>query len=408
MTRLSIHFFALLVALVSLLPPEVDLQAQPNLDQAITSALETGIAMGIPGISVAVGVGDEIVWAGTAGYNDLMRRIPVELSDRFGVGSITKTFVARVILQLVEEGRLDLDRTATDYVDLPEVGAVPNADRATLRQLINHQSGVPTWEFEPSWIRKGRGDQMILGHVWGKTETLEYNTADLTPPEHGPGVRYAYSNSNYTLLGLVIEAVTGNDAGAEIRTRILQPLGLGDTFLESFEKIPDGYVRHYHYATSTFERVAGVHRGFPEIREGLVESTAGNLSPEWVAGGMVASATDIARWAMAIRDGELLGPAMQQEVFQFYPPEQPRTNGSQYLQGISRTENYFGGRTVYGHSGGTLGFTAMMYWFEDTGTVVVALANVGGMHSGLRPSPVSLFYRNALLPAVMGALGEGR
>ena len=396
------HLKPLLLSLPLLLLPFVGTAQQLSRNDAdLERAMVTGIAMGIPGMSVAIGVRDEVVWTGTAGYSDVLGKVPVKEKDRFGVGSITKTFVARVILQLVEEGKLDLENTATDYVELEVVGNVPNADRATLRQLLNHQSGVPTWEFEPSWIRKGRGNEMVLDHVWGKTETLEYATPQLTPARHDPGVRFAYSNTNYTLLGLVIEAVTGNDAAQEIRRRILEPLALKNTFLESFENIPEGYVHHYHYATPEFKRIAGVHAEFPEIRESLVESTAGNLSPEWTAGGIVASASDIARWARAIRDGELLGPEMRDEVFRYYPPQQPSTNGSQYLQGISRRADYFDGQTGYGHSGGTLGFTAMMYWLEDADVTVVLLTNVGGMHSGLRPSPVGLFYRQVLLPAVM-------
>jgi D-alanyl-D-alanine carboxypeptidase len=250
---------------------------------------------------------------------------------------------------------------------------------------------------------------MELGRVWGKTETLEYCTGDLLPSTNAPGERYSYSNTNYTLLGLVIEAVTGHDAAAEIRRRILQPLGLEDTFLESFEPVPGGYVHHYHYATPAFEAAAGVHRGFPELRPYLVESTAGNLSPEWTAGGMVSSATDLVRWARAIRDGELLGPGMREEVFRYYPPSSGANPRSQYTQGISRTADFFEGRSAFGHSGGTLGFTAYMYWMQDTGEIVVMLANVGGMHSGLSPSPVSLFFRQVWLPAVMRYLeGRGR
>ena len=143
-------------------------------DKALKNALVQGIAMGIPGLSVAIGMGDKLAWMGAAGYSDLLRRTPVSIDDRFGVGSITKTFVARVILQLAEEGRLDLNRTAADYLDLEILRDVPNADKATLRQLLNHQSGIPTWEFQKEWIRQGRGDQMRLEKVWGKTEPLEY------------------------------------------------------------------------------------------------------------------------------------------------------------------------------------------------------------------------------------------
>jgi D-alanyl-D-alanine carboxypeptidase len=372
----------------------------------LEQALVAGIAMGIPGISAAIGVGDSVVWAGTAGYNDVLRKIALEIHDRFGVGSITKTFVARVILQLVAEGKLDLDKTPQDYLDLEIVRSVPNTGTATLRHLLNHQSGIPTWEFQEDWIRKGRGADMELGYVWGKTETLEYCTADLLPPTGEPGQRYSYSNTNYTILGLIIEAVTGNDAAAEIRSRLLEPLGLENTFLESFEEVPGGYVHHYHYATPVFEDVAGVHRGFPEIRPYLVESTAGNLSPEWTAGGIVASASDLVRWAQELRDGKLLTPEMHREALTYYPPEESRNSRNQYLQGISRTEQYYEGHARLGHGGGTLGFSAAMYWFENTDVVMVLLTNVGAMHSGLMMSPVGNFMSRLWLPEVMRYLGR--
>jgi len=242
---------------------------------------------------------------------------------------------------------------------------------------------------------------MELGRVWGKTETLEYVAREGMKAEFEPGERYSYSNTNYTILGLVIEAVTGNPVMKEIRNRILEPLKLEDTFLESFEEIPGGYVHHYHYATPYFDESAGVHRGFTQIRPYLVESTGGNLSPEWAAGGMVSSASDLVRWARAIRDGELLGPAMQKEVYTYYPPEKSQSARMQYMQGAMWIDDFYQDHAVYGHSGGTLGFTALMYWFEDTDIIVVVLTNVGGMHSGLSRSPVSLFFREVLLPVVM-------
>ncbi len=412
-TPMSLHparLAGLLVCLAISPAGGIDLGAQTTPqrdDRILRDALVQGITMGIPGLSVAIGLGDSLAWTGTAGCSDLRREIPVRPRDRFGVGSITKTFVARVILQLVEEGSLDLERTPADYLDLEIIRRIPNTDRATLRHLLNHQSGIPTWEFQADWIRRGRGEEMDLGHIWGKTETLEYCTGDLLPATNAPGQRYSYSNTNYTLLGLIIEAVTGREASAEIRRRILEPLGLRDTFLESFEPVPDGYVCHYHYATPRFQDVAGVHPDFPWIRPYLVESTAGNLSPEWTAGGIVSSAADLVRWARAIRDGELLGPAMQEEVFTWYPPEEGAGGPSRYLQGISRREDFRDGLAAWGHSGGTLGFTAYMYWLEGTDIIVVMLANVGGMHSGLSPSPVSLFFNQVWMPAVMRYLRTG-
>jgi D-alanyl-D-alanine carboxypeptidase len=392
-------------------PPQTSAALQGSVapdDRILQNAMVQGITMGIPGMSMAIGVGDSVLWWGTAGYNDLLRRVPVEGDDRFGTGSITKTFVARVILQLAEEGKVVLEKTAADYVNLPILREIPNAGTATLRHLLNHQSGVPTWEFQEDWIRLGRGRDMTLGYVWGKEETLEYCTSGLLPATGEPGASYAYSNTNYTLLGLVIEAVTGNDVAAEIRRRILEPLGLRNTFLESFEEIPGGYVRHYHYATPAFEASAGVHRGFPELRPYLVESTGANLSPEWAAGGMVASARDLVRWARALRDGELLGPAMHEEALTYYPPASGASARSRYLQGISWSADFHEGTAAFGHSGGTLGFTAYMYWLEGTDVILVMLANVGGMHSGLSPSPVGLFFRQVWLPAAMRYVAAAR
>jgi D-alanyl-D-alanine carboxypeptidase len=375
-------------------------------DRVLQDALVIGIAMGLPGISVAIGNSEGVVWSGTAGYSDLLRRVPVVPEDRFCLGSITKTFVAVVIHQLVGEGKLDLDKRPADYLDLDIISEIPNADKATLRHLLNHQSGIPTWEFQKDWIRKGRGDRMMLGHVWGKTETLEYCTGALLPATNAPGARYRYSNTNYTILGLIIEKVTGNDAAAEIRRRILEPLKMDNTFLESFEEVPGGYVHHYHYATPAFQKAAGVHRGFPEIRPQVVESTAANLSPEWTAGGMISSAEDLIRYAKALRDGDLLGPAMQRAMFTYHPPAGGGRSGRQYMQGISRTEKSYKEYASLGHGGGTLGFSARMMWFEGADVVIVMLTNIGGMHSGLSPSPVSLFFNQVFLPAAMRFMGH--
>lgn len=371
--------------------------------EALQTGLVAGIAMGLPGLSVALGDRTGLIWAGTAGYDDLARGTPVELDTRFAIGSITKTFVAVVTLQLVGEGKLDLDRTTVDYINLPLVRRVPNADKATLRQLLNHTSGVPTWEFEPAWIRRGRGDEMALGYIWGKTETLNYITGDKVAATFAPGASYAYSNTNFTLLGLVVEAVTGNEVTAEIRRRILEPLGMTNTFMESFEELPGGIAHHYHYATPTFVREAGVHRAFTQIRPYVVESTAANLSPEWAAGGMVASASDLVRFARSLRAGELLTPAMQKEMFTYYPPADGGSR--EYMQGIARMRVLDDQFTLVGHSGGTLGFTTTMHWVEEADLILVMMANIGGMHSGLPTSLLRLCQERILLPAALAYAG---
>lgn len=402
----SLNLLAILLILTLSICAQPSQSALVKDDQVLKDAMVSGMTLGIPGMSVAIGYKNELIWTGTEGYSDILKKTPVKTDDKFGIGSITKTFVARVILQLAEEGKIDLHKTTADYVDLEIVSRVPNADKASILQLINHQSGVPTWEFDPDWIRDGRGDRMKLGHVWGKTETLKYITDDRAKADFEPGEQYAYSNTNYTLLGLIIEEVTGNDLMTEIRNRIFKPLELNQIFLESFEKIEGGTVSHYHYATPAFKKNAGVHPKFKEIRPYLVESTPANLSPEWAAGGMVASASELVRWAQAIKNGELLGEEMQKEVFKYYPPKSISNPNREYLQGVSSTLNYYDGEKAFGHSGGTLGFTAMMFWLEESDLTIVLLTNVGRMHSDVNPSPVSLFYQEVLIPAVMKYIKE--
>jgi D-alanyl-D-alanine carboxypeptidase len=160
-------------------------------------------------------------------------------------------------------------------------------------------------------------------------------------------------------------------------------------------------VSHYHYATPAFQEAAGVHRGFTEIRPQVVESSAANLSPEWTAGGMLSSAPDLLRYARALRDGELLGSAMHKQMFTYYPPVVEGQSGRQYMLGISRSDRAYGDFASVGHGGGTLGFSARMIWFEGTDVIIIMLTNIGSMHSGLSPSPVSLFFNYVLVPAVM-------
>lgn len=327
--------------------------------------------------------------------------MPLATADRFGVGSITKTFVAVVIFQLASEGRLDLDEPATAYLDEPLVRRVPNADRASLRQLLSHTSGVPTWEFQPAWIRRGRGDQLEPDRVWGKAETLEYVTDDVVGADFEPGTAYGYSNTNYTLLGLVIEAVSGNPLGDELRRRILDPHGMTTTCLDSFEPGRGVLTCNYHYATPAFRRDAGVHAAFTEVSPGVVETSAANLSPEWAAGGLTATASDLVRFALALRGGGLLTPEAQREMF-----STPRDGAApnHYLHGVSRWADAYGSKSLLGHAGGTLGYSAAMYWFEEIDLAVVALSNIGTMHSGLRAPPAGVFFQHVLLPAVMSGL----
>ena len=344
----------------------------------LAALLQEGVAKGIPGISAAVATRDGVVWSGVAGKADLQSGEPVRPDMLFGVGSITKTFAAVVILQLAQEGRVNLEATAASILGTA-VDGIPNADQATLAQLLNHTGGVPSWEDDPVWIREGRGSALDVGRIWGKPDTLLYIKGHA--PLAAPGVAYSYANTNYTLLGMVIEKITGHDAVREIHQRILDPLGLADIRLEGFEPVPSRQLPHrYHWATAEFRKQAGINAAFPEIRPELIDASRSNLSVEWTAGGMVASARDLALYAVALRDGRLLGPQSMRFMTQWFPAG----DGQQIGHNVFRDDK--SGTAVIGHAGDVLGFTGSFYWIESGDTVVAVVCNVGSMHSGDVPA----------------------
>lgn len=345
----------------------------------LQARLEAGIARGIPGLSAAVVRGGELVWTGVAGLADVQGAQPVTAPMPFGIGSITKPFVAVIALQLVAEKRLRLDDSLATLLG-PAVQHIANAGSATVAHLLGHRSGIPSWEFVPAWIRDGRGAALDTTRLWGKTDTLRYI---FDAPAVAPAGEAAdYSNTNYTLLGLIIEKITGNDLVDELRARILDPLGLGNTFLEGFEPATPGPTpRRYHWATETFRKDAGIHPSFSEVRPGLIDVSASNLSVEWAAGGMVASAADLARFGAALRNGKLLDPQGMARMQQW----DARIIERDFGLGIYR-DCWPDGTTLIGHDGGVLGFTATLFWIAGTDLTVAALSNVGKMHSGAVPA----------------------
>jgi D-alanyl-D-alanine carboxypeptidase len=358
----------------------------PGAASKLQVLLDEAVSRGIPGISAAVATRNGVVWSGVAGNADLKTGAPVRSDMLFGVGSITKTFVAVAILQLAQEGRLDLNATAASLLG-SAVADIPNANSATIAQLLNHTGGVPSWEDDPTWIREGRGAQLDVSRVWDKTATLPYIKGHA--PLDAPGARFSYANTNFTLLGMIVEKVTGTDAVSEIKRRILAPIGIKDIYLEGFEPVPQDRLAHrYHWATEEFRRTAGVNAAFPEARAGLIDASRSNLSVEWTAGGVVATPRDLALYAVALRDGRLLSPQSMKFMMQWFPAGEFGVRAPMRVQighNLFRTE-YLDGVTVIGHSGDVLGFTGAFYWIEGSDAVVAVMCNVGAMHSGEVPA----------------------
>ncbi len=346
--------------------------------QALLEEL-AGIA---PGVSAAVATTNGVIWSGTAGWSDIENRQAVTPEQLFGIGSITKTFTSVILQQLADEGQLDLDAPLASLLG-DEVNGIANANTATVRQLMNHTSGIPSWEDDATWKREGRGAELDPGHVWGKTETLRYIQGQ--PALFAPGAQYSYSNSNFTLLGRVVEVVTGKDLVAVIEARIRRPVGIDSIFLEGFEPIPaNRHATRYHFNTPDFRRDAGLNAAFVPVDDQLINVAATNLSVEWAAGGMVAAAGDLARYAVAVFDGTLLSEQAIADLVTFRPVRDARPEDTAPVAetGYGVFRRYLGEHRVLGHGGDVLGYSGWLYYEPESGVALAILTNAGTMHAG--------------------------
>jgi D-alanyl-D-alanine carboxypeptidase len=282
---------------------------------------------------------------------------PTSADAQLRVASITKLFVATVVLQLVEESRLGLDDPVTAYVP-----SFRPARGVTIRQLLNHTSGIPDYTRTEHFHEGLLEDR---DRVWSTDEMLAL-VADVRR-DFAPGTDYLYCNTGYLLLGGVIDTITGSTWAAEIRRRILDPLRLRHTHVAGAEPVPGGVLPGYADADMDGD-VDNVDAGGPWPS---LETTEGP------AGAIVSTAADLAVFADALFHGKLLRPdTLRQMVAD--GPHHPRNANYGLGVEISRPDYRL---TVWGHGGFTLGFKSALWYLPKHDLVVVVLANDAGANT---------------------------
>ncbi|MDW8844379.1 serine hydrolase domain-containing protein [Erwinia sp. MMLR14_017] len=340
-----------------------------------------------PAISVAVGKGHHRVWQASAGYCDLQHPIKITPDTGFGIGSITKVFVAVIILQLTEEGLLSLDLPLSRWLEKSFLSGIANAETATVRQLLSHYAGIPSWENQPAWICAARGKGMEPEKRWSPAETIEYIRGK--EPLCRPGEQFNYSNTNFTLLGLLIERVTQNTFETELYRRIIGPLALENTCLTGAAfSAPLKIANQYHHADNSFIKNAGLSPWFKPANNNLVDVSASNLSVEWAVGGIISTAQDLISFILALKNGRLLNAQSRQEMQHWMPADSASMGLS-----LFRAETNYGRAT--GHGGNVLGFSACAWWYEKTDCAVVILTNLGSMHADPEANCASKLFRES-------------
>ncbi len=298
----------------------------------------------LPGVLAAVRRPGQRQWSDAFGNADIQDHVALSLSSTFPIRSVTKSFTVTIVLQLLREGLLTLD----DHIDR-YVAGMPNGHLITLADLAGMQSGLVDYSSTTAFQDLFIAD---LQRVWSEQELVDFSRTQQVLFE--PGEQYQYSNTNTVLLGMVVEAVTGQTLAEQLAVRILQPLGLGGTTYPTLPQLPAPAPTPYGV-----DMGSGVISEYPLISP---TSLAG-------AGAMTSTLADLLTWGDELGSGSLVGPTLHQLR---RTRSRAVTNGPEYANyglGIGEIDGW------WGHTGSGLGFQLACMNDAASGTTVAVMVN---------------------------------
>ena len=291
----------------------------------------------LPGLAMAVAFRDSRqLWVSSTGFSDLSTQMPWRPTDESRIGSVTKTFTTAIVMQLVEEGVLSLDDAIETWV--PDWYEGP-----TLRQLLGHTSGIVSYNYVNSFD---------MSRAWTPEELVQWAYDNEPSLRFTPGTQWEYSNTNFVLLGMVIEEATGQSYADVLQARLFEPLALDMRLALSGDDGPQ-LVRAYS--------------GTPP------EDFSDGADPSfgWAAGAIASTPSDLARWIVALYGGELLSSAS----LELMTTPNGVTSSDQEPYGLGTTIEGDGEHTLFGHIGGIGGYQSFAYYLEPEGAAVIVMSN---------------------------------
>ncbi|MXW41943.1 MAG: serine hydrolase [Acidimicrobiia bacterium] len=328
------------------------------------------VSAGAPGLVVAIAQGDEEPWTFSWGVSDLDTAEPLSTDDYVRIGSVTKPVTTVTVLSLVEDGLLDLDVPITKYLGDNWYNTYEHGAAITLRHLMGHTAGFVDYAFDPGFFVLGsaRLDVPIQPHEIVRFATNYGPVADFESEFH-------YSTAGHVVAGMVIEAATGNPADVEIRSRILDPLGLENTYLPPNELPPTPVVNSYnggllYTAFSSLTRVPDeAHHDYLGNQYIATNSypqeflqTAG-----WTGGGMEATIGDVSKMFRGLFAGELINDELLTEM---------TTPSVELDYGLGVDIQYIADQVAYSHGGTTPAFSTRVIYIPEWDLTLAASANV--------------------------------
>jgi D-alanyl-D-alanine carboxypeptidase len=367
---------SLLVTVVLAAAP-VAQQPAPALRSTLQAALDDWrTSAGVPGATLGIVLSDDTAIALASGVSDRTKNTPMRADDLLLAGSTGKTFFAAVALQLIERGQLDLDAPISKYLgDRVWFARLPNARDITVRMLMTHTSGLVRYEMNPTFTADLRAQP---DKSWTPEEEIAY-LLDAEPP-FAAGKGWDYSDTNYIVLGMIMERITGTKLYDEVQRRFLTPLQLT------------------RVVPSTSRRIAGLIPGYAGTRDplGLPDEVLANgvfvINPqfEWTGGGYATSAPDLARWGHALYTARAVSPKMRDLMISSAVPARLGPETGYGLGVIVRRATPVG--ATWGHSGFFPGYQTELLHLPDRHVTLALQINSSAPRTpGSRPMLRALY-----------------
>jgi D-alanyl-D-alanine carboxypeptidase len=367
-SRVTSHVLSIGLSLAALATSSSAQTLEARLQQRLDSLHRTGA---FAGAQIGVALPDGSVISVATGFADTAKKERMTTRHLLLQGSVGKTYASAVAMQLIHEGKFALDDSIAKYFGgEPWFNRLPNAQAITVRQLMNHTSGLVRYEFNERFMADLTA---APDRVWRPQELVAYLLDSAAPFAAGQG--WDYSDTNYIVLGMIMERVTGRAYYDLARERVLRPAGLTET-VPSDSRVIAGLANGY----------AGANNPFGGSDAMLVDGRMViNPQFEWTGGGMASTAADLARWGKRLYEGRAFDPSMLTKLFEGVPARLGQ-NAKYGLGVIIRESPTLG--TLYGHSGFFPGYQAELFYLPVQKVAIAFQVNSsvpGSLGRGVSP-----------------------
>lgn len=321
----------------------------------IQQALDSLVSAGIPGCALAI-YSPQGWWTGAAGFAKIEDRTPMQPCYLQYLQSVSKTYMAVAILKLYEQGKINLDAPMTAYLPERYSQYISDASKITVRMLLNHTSGIPEYNFDPDYVA------YLLQHPdhnFSPEDYLKYISGK--PLDFDPGSRYSYRNTNYVLLTMIADAISGDHARL-ISEVVFEPLGLTHTFYRH----EPGYLGYPELVNSYWDRHSdGYVENVSQMQRNNVATLVGD-------DGIVTTPVEAVLFLRGLLEGQLLEPATMEQMKTWVTDSKGNPR-----YGLGLGHGNIAGHTAIGHSGGGIGAGCELRYFPDKDVYVFVAINLG-------------------------------